>query len=652
MAMNTRVKHKEKSMKDIFKIKRFNSENGHFYHESYIETPGAMTFNLVSKIVDDEPKAVITTINMIIGTDKYTLDGIEEFVEFVNSYNFDAAKKVIIFCTGLDVFYEFIKNELVCTTFSPRDKGIALCTIGYLEFREIKTIAGDDWCKLVSGDTPIEKAWLFANFYYENILVRKGEVLAKAPLTTQQVIQEQIKSGASQEYKDLVKEMMPKTSRFYSKLMEKVYMGGFCDKNPNYYNEEGWPILDIRREKVGHVDFKTSYISRMLTDYFPITRFEKSKDPENDLVEAIKTKCCLIQVKLTNFNAIDTVRFLAKKRAIFIYGEKVNSCDKILHADEVTFMLTELDFELMTMFYSYDAMVIEELYTSTKGELPYEIRRVAHTHYFNKENLEKYSANQLWEKLLTEIIYGACCKKLYGLEDKAWHDIVEQAILSPYWGIWTTSHARYALLTMVKLLGNDFLYSDTDSIYFRNPYLHVQLIEKYNANVIAKNKLYVYEHRYESLLLRNEAFIKLGTFTYEDGATPDHFTITDFISSGPKSYIKALEDGTIITKVAGYKKQYNINGKLETAWLRDYQDKDELFDAFANPNTVIKDKFIQKIFIGPCELEVNGKLYKVKSGVFVGTRDVYMTRTEMLNFLAEQDAEYEEKCVKNGRERR
>lgn len=643
------------------RVRRFDSSRAGspFYFDRYLDVPAALVFYTHNDV--KELKSVVTKVELAIGGNLYILDGIEEFVEFIKSYTFDMNKKLLVFMTGLDVFYHFIKKEFdKIETFNPRDLGVATCLIDdFIELREITTIAGQDWTKLVNGPTPIQYAYNFAKYYYSEIMMyatkedSEVEPIVYLPVTMQQIIQTEIKQNSSKEYKELVQALMPRTSRFYKKIMTNLYMGGFCDKNPMYYNEDNEPILDLRNTVIGHIDFKTSYIARMLTDYFPITRFERSKNPEQDLESALKNKCCIIEVTYTNFKAVDTVRFLSKKRAVSISEDAtVNGVDKILTASEVSFMVTELDFELINMFYSFDSFKVTDLYTSERGELPYEIRDVAHRHYYNKENLEKGSSNQLWEKWLTEIIYGATCKKLYNIDEKNWtEEVVKHAILSPYWGIWTTSHARFALLSVIKLLGNDFLYSDTDSIFFKNPYMHTQLINKYNNNVIAKNKLYCYEHSRESLLLRNDAFIKLGTFTYEDGASEEHFTINDFISSGPKAYIYALEDGTIITKVAGYKKQYMINGKLETAWIRDFPNKDELFDAFSNPNTKLDDKMtVTFVSDEPCELEYNGKVYKVKSYKLVAEKKVVLTRHKVFKKLAEQDAEYEELCIKNGRE--
>lgn len=638
-----------------------------FYYDHYEEIPAAMAFYTYNDTINC--KAALIKSEFIIDGSLYTNDGIDELVDFIDTYNFDATKKLVVFCTGLDTLYQFIKNYFDdIDTFSPRDKGVAVMTIDKLEFREIITVAGNDWLKLVASKDavnelgPVNCAYLFAHYYYENIMFTvtkedsKVEKVVKLPVTMQQIIQTEISKNRSAEYKEMVKSLMPKTANFYKKIMTHMYIGGFCDKNPNYYNDEGLSLVDLRDCSIGHIDFKTSYISRMLTDYYPITRFEKSKNPEADLEDAIKSKCCIIECTCTNFRSDGVCRFLPKSKAVSISDDcLVNNVDKILSCSSVTFMLTELDFELLLMFYKADTIKIDNLWTSERGELPYELRRVAHIHYYNKENLEKNSANQLLEKWLTEIIYGATCKKLYDIDNKNWTtEIVERAILSPYWGIWTTSHARYALLTFIKILDNDFLYSDTDSIFFRNPIKYVQLISKYNDNVMAKNKLYCYEHENETFLLKNNAFIKLGTFTYEDNSSEDHFTITDFISSGPKSYIYVLEDDTIITKVAGYKKQYLVNGKLETAWIRDFgHDKNKLFNAFANPTTKLEDLMLFKCdFDEPCEIIYEGKIYTAKSYRLIGEKRIVMTKAQVMKSYLDREEALTAKAIAHGCEKR
>lgn len=51
------------------------------------------------------------------------------------------------------------------------------------------------------------------------------------------------------------------------------------------------------------------------------------------------------------------------------------------------------------------------------------------------------------------------------------------------WGVWVTAYARYNLFSGIKALGNDYLYSDTDSLYYINYDAHQKYFDDYNMAI-------------------------------------------------------------------------------------------------------------------------------------------------------------------------
>lgn len=589
--------------------------NNEWVWHSYFECPCSLDVYVHQDL--EAKAAAIVKWKLMIFDELVMGSTVEELVYYFDELTFDFNKneRLIVFVEDLDYLHFFIQHYFKCDIFDVGGKGIGSVLLNdHIELREVTYIGTERWEDFSAKETRVEKLYDFAKYYWNDIVFKKTSA-GKVPMTLQQVVTTRIKENMTKEDKALISEIFPKTKQGYEQAVKYLYMGGYCDGK-----------VDVS-ETVGHIDFKTSYVARMLTDYYPITAFKKS---DIDIKDALREKCCIIKVKFTNFKAIK-IKFIHKKRALSLSEEfTVDEVQRITSAKEVTLLLNELDFELVCNCYKFVTYEIIDLFIADRGPLPKYIRSVAEECYKDKETLE--GVDKIWAKMCTEIVYGATVKALYNIDAKSWHDIRLQQPLSPYFGIWTTSHARYALISTILLLGNDFLYSDTDSIYFKNPLLHVQLIEKHNEDRRAKMELYCIKNG-----LDYSAFSELGTFTYEDGATKDHFTINRFKALGPKRYMYNGECG-LITKVAGYKKQYYKDGKLVNAWEHNFSE-DEIFDKFED-DTKVKD--IQKVTVRinePCTVYYEGEPYTAKSYVLT----LYKVTRESTNERFAEAAEIEEK---------
>ena len=77
-------------------------------------------------------------------------------------------------------------------------------------------------------------------------------------------------------------------------------------------------------------------------------------------------------------------------------------------------------------------------------------------------------------------------------EAKFLEEQIEKYNSNPYrflfypWGVWITSYARANLFSGIRSIGEDYIYSDTDSIKFTNIDKHTQYIEAYNKDIMEK----------------------------------------------------------------------------------------------------------------------------------------------------------------------
>lgn len=129
--------------------------------------------------------------------------------------------------------------------------------------------------------------------------------------------------------------------------------------------------------------------------------------------------------------------------------------------------------------------------------------------------------------------------------------------LSPYWGIYITSYARRRILKAIKYLDDDAVYSDTDSVYFRNWDKHKAFFEHWNKDMRKRNKN-LFGSDYDEMG-------DLGTFDPVEIKSYDKkkYAEYSFMTYGAKRYVKYSEDDTVSVTVAGLPKTAMQNYALK-----------------------------------------------------------------------------------------
>lgn len=126
--------------------------------------------------------------------------------------------------------------------------------------------------------------------------------------------------------------------------------------------------------------------------------------------------------------------------------------------------------------------------------------------------------------------------------------------LSYLWGIAVTSQAQYDLFTGIYALGDDYVYSDTDSVKVLNARKHMDYFERYNRNVTEKMRVAM-EHfgfPFERTCPKTIKGIPkpLGVWDWETDDTP-YFR---FKTLGAKRYMTE-HNGKISITVSGVNKK-------------------------------------------------------------------------------------------------
>src|SRR5699024_8796009 len=129
------------------------------------------------------------------------------------------------------------------------------------------------------------------------------------------------------------------------------------------------------------------------------------------------------------------------------------------------------------------------------------------------------------------------------------------------WGIWVTAYARRNLWTGIIDIGDDYVYSDTDSLKLVNYEKHVEYVEWFDDQIIAKMTALCNHYGFNTDLLNpktKEGVRKmLGVWDYEG-------TYNRFKTLGAKRYL--YQDGSKMQiTVAGLPKQNGLKHMMDVS---------------------------------------------------------------------------------------
>ena len=411
------------------------------------------------------------------------------------------------------------------------------------------------------------------------------------PITSTGHVRNELKelTRSNYKYKYKVRNAVNTNGHIYN-LLVGAFSGGYTHANYVYTDE----IV----KNVNSWDFTSSYPYVMVTYKYPMSRFR---------IVNVKS----VKDLRDNFAYLLVVRFsnvISKYNNNFISKSKCLSCDnavmdngRIISADYVEMVLTDVDFKLILDTYKMDSYEILESYSAIYRYLPREFINFILDKYVKKtkyKNDPEHELEYAKEKSLFNSLYGMTVTNTIrpevNLINEEWYetpltnkDILDKlekeakdGFLSFSWGVWVTAYARNNLIRNIIKLDKYQVYADTDSLKLAEGY-NQEVIDNYNKSVEKRIKRVS-----EELRIPLEKFaptdIKgkvrmLGVFDH------DGF-YKEFITQGAKKYAYRTEDDEIHITVSGVPKTGAVclGGKLEN-----FKD-DLLFEhKYTNKNTVM-----------------------------------------------------------------
>lgn len=556
----------------------------------------------------------------------------EQYSNFLNhlisQLKIDYNRRLIIYVHNLSYEFQFIRKRFKWNrVFAIKERtpiyaldvrglmykcsyilsGYSLAKVGEnLQKHKVRKLVGDlDYSKMRHSNTHLtvrELAYcvndvLVVCAYIQEEIENCGNI-TKIPLTQTGYVRNYVKNKVTYDVK-------PNGNKFLSTYAKKVsalsltpleytmckmaFQGGYTHASHNKVGKVLYGVTSY--------DFTSSYPAVMLTERFPMSNGIPVKITNMEQLETyLNYFCTLLDITFYELDVNPKYayeHYLSSSRCIE-REDVMEENGRVYYAKKVRTVITNLDFKIIRKTYKWSRMEINVAIAYYMDYLPREFMECIVHFYKSKNTLKhvrgkeveymksKQMLNSLYGMCVTDIIKDVFCYDTkWGVEHTTLEEGIERynnqfgRFLYYPWGIFVTAYARYNLWNGILSVGEDYIYSDTDSIKILNGDSHTDYINQYNA--IVKKKLEMaFSHRGLDVSDVEIGGRVIGTWDY-DG----HYS--RFKTLGAKRYL--LEsDGELSITVAGLGKKSGVNYLLETYGI------DGAFDAFSNRLYIPKGK--------------------------------------------------------------
>lgn len=371
---------------------------------------------------------------------------------------------------------------------------------------------------------------------------------------------------------------------------KRGFQGGFTHANAKYVGKT--------IENVGSIDFTSSYPWIIVGMYMPMSApIHYKVDSKERFQFLLDHFCCLFDIKIKGLVQIDRNETpLSLSRCRNVTRSIVNN-GRLVQASQLETTITELDYDTLTKYYKWSSITVGNMICFRRGYLPTSFVRCVLKLYSGKTTLKdvegrefdyllsKGMLNSCYGMMVTDIVrsnmeYNAG-NWLEGRQSPRkqidnYNNNFGRFLYYP-WGVWTTAHARHNLFSGIKAFGDDYIYSDTDSIKAKNMDKHQDYIEEYNNNILeaitkSSNFHKLPESMYRPKTIKGVEKV-IGVWDYEG-------TYDRFKTLGAKRYL-VEKNGELAFTVAGVKKASIKKYMLDTygsnsAVFENFDDKLEI----------------------------------------------------------------------------
>lgn len=472
----------------------------------------------------------------------------EQFLDFLSILRkilgLNNERRLVIYVHNLPYEFQFIRKRLNWEeVFNIEKRKPVYCTSQGIEFKCSLKLSGGKSLEKVGEDLQkykVQKAVGFLDYkvirtpltplsekelkyceddirvllsYIQEKIEQDGDI-TRIPLTNTGYVRNYCRKACYKRwkpYRELMNELTIDVDEYHQ--LKRAFQGGFTHANSNYLQN----IMD----NVGSHDFSSSYPAVLVLNKFPMSQCIKMEHQlsSDEFKHLLLSKCCLFDIEIWGLKAKITWEHALSKykchgipKDYRIKGTAKVDNGRLVECDYLWTTLTEQDYFILTRFYSWDKIRVTNFRYYEKRYLPKPLVLAILKLYGDKTTLkgvEGRELNYMISKNMTNATYGMMAtdpvRETYIYSDNnedpfPKQDLDIEKVLSKYnnnirrfifypWGVWTTAYARANLFSGILALGEDYLYSDTDSVKSLNTEKHLDYFQQYNDRIKEKIRL-------------------------------------------------------------------------------------------------------------------------------------------------------------------
>ena len=501
----------------------------------YYNIPAAFDIEVSSFREHEEKRACMYIwmfgINNLV-TYGRTWEELDSFLKVLSTVlGLDENRRLCVYVHNLSYEFQFIRKRFDWNeVFLLEERKPAYCRTGGYEFRCSMKLAGGkslesvgkdlqkykvekkvgdlDYNKVRHSETPLtEKELGYCEndirvllSYIQEKIETDGDI-TKIPLTNTGYVRNYCRKACFKswrKYKTLMKNLEVEPDEYGQ--LKRAFQGGFTHANAKYVGK----VI----ENVASFDLTSSYPTVMVLEKFPMSRGKHigSVTDVEQLIQLMETKCCMFNLEVTNLrprlfqdNPISASKCQILERHIENNG-------RVVFADRLKITCTEQDLYIYAQFYDWDEWEITDMVVYDKAYLPRNFVKSILKLYKDKTQLKglvDQTVNYMISKNMINAAYGMIVtdinRKEFDYVDDAfitsspnlesniekYNKSMKRFLYYP-WGVWVTAYARANLFSAIIELGDDYIYSDTDSVKFTNYEKHLDYFKNYGEIIMEK----------------------------------------------------------------------------------------------------------------------------------------------------------------------